>query len=343
MIEPDQHVVVFERERPRLVGLGYRLLGSLTDAEDVVQEAWIRWSGVDIGSIERPAAWLTTVVSRLGLDRLRARRRAQIDYVGPWLPEPLLRPVLTGDRAGTADPAARAELADSLTTAFLVLLERLSPDERLVLVLVDVFGESLITASDMVGRSHDATRQLAVRARRKLSSNHETGTRETGTRETGADATVADGADLGSTWNGRVGPTTPSARTAPREQLAIATAFVGAVMNGDLDTVRSMLHADVVLTSDGGAHRHAARRPVVGAERVSRFLVNLAKRLPVDPPGMVTLEPVWVNGSPGALISIAGHPFMVNVIDIDEGLVVRQYSIVNPDKLASIGRSIELV
>ena len=337
MIEPGQHVVVFEQERPRLVGLGYRLLGSLTDAEDVVQEAWIRWSGADIGSIERPAAWLTTVVSRLGLDRLRARRRAQIDYVGPWLPEPLLRPVLSGDRAATADPAARAELADSLTTAFLVLLERLSPDERLVLLLVDVFGESLITASDMVGRSHDATRQLAVRARRKVSGNH-----ETEAPGPGAAAIVGDDDGLRTTGNGRAVPT-PSARTAPREQLAIATAFVGAVMNGDLDTVRSMLHADVVLTSDGGAHRHAARRPVVGPARVSRFLVNLAKRLPVDPPGMVTLEPAWVNGSPGALISIAGQPFMVNVIDIDEGLVIRQYSIINPDKLASIGRSIELV
>jgi RNA polymerase sigma-70 factor (ECF subfamily) len=318
-------VEVFERERPRLVGLAYRLLGSLADAEDVVQDAWIRWNRVDHSSIERPAAWLTTTVSRLGLDRLRSRRRAQTAYVGPWLPEPLVRPMTdagtapshTGrshrspvdpsDTTAAADPAAHAELADSLTTAFLVLLERLSPDERLVLLLVDVFGESLRTAADTLGRSHDATRQLAVRARRKLT------------------------ADAGAL---------PTVRTAPQEQLAIAAAFVGAVMSGDLDAVRSMLHPDAVLTSDGGANRHAARRPVRGADRVARFLVNLARRLP---PEVLGVAPVWVNGSPGVLVSVHGEPYMVNVIEVVGDQVVRQYSIVNPDKLASIGRSIELV
>lgn len=308
----DPRLAVFERERPRLVGLGYRLLGSLTDAEDVVQEAWIRWSRVELASIERPAAWLTTIVSRLGLDRLRARRRAQVEYVGPWLPEPLVRPMFEADSADATDPAARAELADSLTTAFLVLLERLSPDERLVLLLVDVFGESLLTASSTVGKSHDATRQLAVRARRKLIS---------GTADSGCDVV-------------------PRARTAPREQLAIAAAFVGAVMNGDLDAVRSMLSPDAVLTSDGGPNRHAACRPVVGADRIARFLVNLSRRLPPDG---VDFEPMWVNGSPGILVTVSGQPFMVNVIDVIGERVVRQYSIVNPDKLTSIGRSIELV
>jgi RNA polymerase sigma-70 factor (ECF subfamily) len=308
----DPRLAVFERERPRLVGLGYRLLGSLTDAEDVVQEAWIRWSRVELTSIERPAAWLTTTVSRLGLDRLRARRRAQVEYVGPWLPEPLVRPMFDAGSVDAADPAARAELADSLTTAFLVLLERLTPDERLVLLLVDVFGESLLTASAMVGKSHDATRQLAVRARRKL---------------------TGDEADGGA-------GTLPTARTAPREQLAIAAAFVGAVMSGDVDAVCSMLSPDAVLTSDGGPNRHAARRPVVGADRIARFLVNLSRRLPPDGVGV---EPMWVNGSPGVLVTVAGQPFMVNVIEIVGERVVRQYSIVNPDKLTSIGRSIELV
>ena len=318
-------VELFERERPRLVGLAYRLLGSVADAEDVVQDAWIRWSRVDHASIERPAAWLTTTVSRLGLDRLRARRRAQQAYVGPWLPEPLVSPMAdpgavpsravhdrrpavgVGGLASSDDPAAHAELADSLTTAFLVLLERLSPDERLVLLLVDVFGESLRTAADTLGRSHDATRQLAVRARRKLT------------------------ADAGAL---------PTARSAPHEQLALAAAFVGAVMSGDLDAVRSMLHPDAVLTSDGGPNRHAARRPVRGADRIARFLVNLARRLP---PEMLDVVPVWVNGSPGALVSLHGEPYMVNVIEVAGDQVVRQYSIVNPDKLASIGRSIELV
>src|SRR5215211_8446326 len=131
----DEATAVFAAERPRLVGLAYRLLGSVADADDVVQEAWIRWARADQDSIERPAAWLTTVVSRLGLDRLRSRRREQVDYVGPWLPEPLVRPM------DMDDPEHTTMLADSLTTTFLVMLERLSPEERLVVLLVDVFGE----------------------------------------------------------------------------------------------------------------------------------------------------------------------------------------------------------
>ena len=156
---PD--TAVFTAERPRLVGLAYRLLGSVTDAEDVVQEAWFRWAGADRASVERPAAWLTTVVSRIGLDRLRAAKRSRTDYVGPWLPEPLVQ------ADAMNDPERAAELSDSLTTAFLVMLEQLSPEERLVVLLVDVFGESFQTAATAVGRSDDACRQLAVRARRK--------------------------------------------------------------------------------------------------------------------------------------------------------------------------------
>lgn len=300
-------LTAFTAERPRLVGLAYRLLGSVTDAEDVVQEAWFRWARTDVDGIERPGAWLTTTVSRLGLDRLRARRRERVDYVGPWLPEPLVRPldptlVAADDRR--TDPAASAELADSLTTAFLVMLERLTPEERLVLLLADVFGEPFPSVAETVGRTPDATRQLAVRARRKLRD----------------DVVSSD-------------------RRAPAaEQLAVATAFVGAVMSGDLDAVRSMLHPDAVLTSDGGPHRHAARRPVVGADRVARFLVNIARRVPDD----VRFDPVWVNGSPGVLVSFGGRPYMVNVVEVRDGRVVRQYSVSNPDKLAAVGRTVEL-
>ena len=141
----------FEHERPRLVGLAYRLLGSVADAEDVVQEAWLRWQQTDRDAIEQPAAWLTTVTSRIGLDRLRARQRDRADYVGPWLPEPIVVPM------DTADPAHHAELSDSLTTAFLVLLEELSPTERLVLLLADVFDQPFAEISTILGRS---TRRL---------------------------------------------------------------------------------------------------------------------------------------------------------------------------------------
>ncbi len=151
-------IAVFTAERARLVGLAYRLLGSLADAEDVVREAWFRWAGTDRSTIERPAAWLTTVVSRIGLDRLRAAKRSRTDYVGLWLPEPFVR------TSASNDPERAAELSDSLTTAFLVMLEQLSPEERLVVLLVDVFGESFHAAATVVGRSDDACRQLAVRA-----------------------------------------------------------------------------------------------------------------------------------------------------------------------------------
>lgn len=295
----DHGAATFDAERPRLVGLAYRLLGSITDAEDVVQEAWFRWSAADRASIERPAAWLTTVVSRLGLDRLRAAQRARVDYVGPWLPEPLVEPM-----AGS-EPEHAAELSDSLTTAFLVMLERLTPDERLVVLLVDVFGEPFATAATASGRSEESCRQLAVRARRKL----------------------------------RTAPAT-NQRASPREELAIATAFVGAVMSGDVDTVMSMLTPTAVLVSDGGPRRHAARRPVVGAERIARFVINIGKRADA---ASLQFDPVWVNGRPGVQLSVGGRPYMVSTVDIVDGRIDRYWSFLNPDKLASIGSQIELV
>lgn len=305
----DERLEVFEAERPKLLGLAYRLLGSLTDAEDVVQDAWLRWNRVDdrtYSTIERPGAWLTTTVSRLGLDRLRTRRRERVEYVGPWLPEPLVRPM------PASDPEQAAEVADSLTTAFLLLLERLSPEERLVLLLVDVFGEPFTTAATLVGKSHDATRQLAVRARRKLTDVRH---------------------DLGHDVH-------QEQRTPAREQLAIASAFVGAVVSGDVPAVMSMLAEGAVLTSDGGARQHAARRPVTGRDKIARFLVNVTRRLPEG----ATMQPVWVNGSPGVLISSRrGRPLMVNVVEVEGDLVVRQWSIINPEKLGAVGRSIELV
>jgi RNA polymerase sigma-70 factor (ECF subfamily) len=289
---------VFAAERPRLVGLAYRLLGTLADAEDVVQEAWFRWDRADHATIERPAAWLTTVVSRLGLDRLRARKRERVDYVGPWLPEPLVAPLTT------EGPEGAAVLSDSLTTAFLVMLEQLTPEERLVLLLVDVFGEPFRSVATLLERTEESCRQLAVRARRKMSAQ-------------------------------------PARHAPPRaEQLALATAFVGAVMSGDVAQVKSMLTPDAVLTSDGGARRHAARRPVVGPDRIARFVVNIGRKAVA---GGLTFDPVWVNGRPGVVVCVAGRPYMVTVIEVLDDKIDRYYSILNPDKLASIGRSVELV
>lgn len=294
----DRAAVVFDAERPRLVGLAYRLLGSVADAEDVVQEAWLRWASADRDAVERPAAWLTTVVSRLGLDRLRARARDRAAYVGPWLPEPLVEPLDPSGRA--VDPAEQAALADSLTTAFLVLLERLSPVERLVILLVDVFGEPFRLAAEVTGRSEPAVRQLAVRARRKL-----------------RDGSVVPAVE-------------PRADAAAVE---VATALLGAIATGDLDTAMGLLAPDVVLVSDGGPDRHAARRPVVGPFRVARLLVNLAKRLPVD----VEVEPCLVNGEPGVVLREDGRPAYVMAVGVDAAGTVDHVSlVVNPDKLVRV-------
>ncbi len=289
----DHGSAVFERERARLTGLAYRLLGSLADAEDVVQDAWFKWTAADRAVIEKPAAWLTTVVSRTGLSRLRQRKRERLDYVGPWLPDPVVQPA-----NALPDPATTAELTDSLTTTFLLALERLSPEQRLVVLLSDVFGEPLSEVAQMLGQSAAATRQMAVRARRRLRDD--------------AHPTLAT-----------------SAAVAPAEAVDIAQALATAVIGGDFESVARLLAPDVVLISDGGAQRHAARRPVVGADRVARFLLNLAARLSPQH----TFEPVTMNGLPGALIRLDGKPDIVQAIEVRDGAVTTVLFISNPDKL----------
>lgn len=290
---------VFTDERPRLVGLAYRLLGSLNDAEDIVQEAWVRWNRADQPSIANPAAWLTTVVSRIGIDKLRSRQRDRAEYVGPWLPEPLV--------SFDDEPAAAAELSDSLTTAFLVMLERLSPQERLVLLLADVFQEPFAAVADVVGKSEDATRQMAVRARRKVRTDHE--------------------------WR-------PPSRA---EQLAVANDFVAAILVGDEHRVRELLTPDAVLTSDGGAARHAARRAVVGQQRITRFIINIMKRwLAIEVEG-VSMQAITVNGMPGIVFAIHDRPYWVAGFEVREGRVDRLYTMLNPDKLTAVGRHTDLV
>lgn len=289
---------IFEAERPRLIGLAYRLLGSVADAEDVVQDTWFRWAAADHDAIDRPVAWLTTVCSRVGLDRLRSRRRDRVDYVGPWLPDPIaVRPA--------DDPAAMLDLSDSLTTSFLVMLERLGPEERLAVLLADVFGESFAAIADVTGRSEAACRQLASRGRKKLRS------------------------EIG------------GVRAGPADARDIASKLAVAVLAGDLDAVRALLAPEVVLVSDGGAHVHAARRPVVTVDRVARFLVNIAARTPFGRD--LTLEEAIVNGAPGFIARRPdGVPVLTQSVDVEDGLVVRIHVHRNPEKLAMLDRSFEL-
>lgn len=231
----------FTRERPRLVGLAYRMTGSLAEAEDVAQEAWLRFERA--AHVERPAAWLTTVVARLALDHLKAQRRRREAYVGPWLPEPLAWDPLS---VGRPHPEESAEMAESLTLGFLHLLEALNPTERAVLILADVFAVPFREVAAVVGRTEAACRQVASRARRRVRAER-----------------------------------LPRPYRPPDDAAArIVAALLAATANGDVDEVARLLSDDPVLVSDGGAERRAARRPVQGRRRVARFLVNLAKRLP---------------------------------------------------------------
>ena len=224
----------FEQQRPVLLGLAYRLLGSYADAEDVVQEAWVRWSTAS--GVETPPAWLRTVVTRLCLDELRSARVRRESYVGPWLPEP----VHTAD--GALGPLDTAELRDSLSLGFLLLLEQLSPAERAVFVLREAFALPYEEVAGAVGKSAAACRQLHVRARAALG------------RETA-----------------------PPQRSGRRDLL---DRLLTAVATADVPGVTALLVEDAVLVSDGGGVVSAARRPVTGADRVARFLIGIYGRAP---------------------------------------------------------------
>lgn len=274
----------FAQERPRLLGLAYRILGSFGDAEDIVQEGWLRWCQADTATIERPAAWLTTVITRLALDRAKAIKRRREEYVGPWLPEPV---------AMGPGPEESAEMADSLTLGFLVLLDQLSRVERAVWLLSDVFGEPFAVIAEAVGKNEVACRQIASRARRRMREARR-----------------------------------PSTHAVDRAVLAQLVAAVG---GGDINRLLTLLDADVVLLSDGGANRQAARHPIVGAERVARFILNLSRRYPAP-----QVQLGEVNGSAALILTADGMPLVITGEQRD-GRIIRLFLVANPDKLGALG------
>lgn len=283
----EQPGAVFEAARPRLTGRAYRIVGSFADADDVVQDAWLRWNGADRDAIDNPDAWLNTVVTRIAIDRLRRRKREQERYVGPWLPTPIV------ERAD--DPADLAELSDSMTTAFLILLERLSPDERAAFLLADVFGERYESIAAAMGRTPESCRQLASRARRKV-----------------RDAEQA-----------RRDETAASSEVVQRFLTAIAT--------GDEAGAMACLAPDAVYVSDGGPHQRAARQPVRHPERIVRLLISLWRRWPES----WSFEPALVGGFPGVVIDIDDRVFSATGVEVVDGKIVRISSLINPDKLAA--------
>lgn len=286
----------FEAQRPRLQAIAYGMIGQVMDAEDLVQDAWFRWQAADQAAIENPAAWLTTVVSRLAIDRLRSARHRRETYVGPWLPEP----VVTGPvgRASTtgADPGELVVEAERLSMAFLTTLERLNPVERAVLLLREVFDLDYTEIAPVVDRSADNCRQIAHRAR------------------------------------DRVGDTCRAYRPSPERQQELALAFVTALADGDLDGLRRTLAADVTLWSDGGGKTRAALNPIVGLDRAARFLLGIRKGTdPADRMGFLT-----INGDIALHIQRQGQPLLVMVFQTTDESITAVHTVLNPDKLAAL-------
>jgi RNA polymerase sigma-70 factor (TIGR02957 family) len=286
---------VLEELRPQAFAIAYRMLGTVAEAEDIVQEALVRvHRTLEAGErIESLRAFVATVTTRLAIDELRSARARRESYVGEWLPEPLVADA-------TDDPADHAEMADSLSLAFLVLLESLSPEERAVLLLRDVFDYGYDKIAAIVGKSESNARQLAARARR------------------------------------RVGERRPRFESSREQRDNLARRFLAAAEEGDLGALETLLAHDVVLHADGGGKAPAIARPLLGRSRVARALVAWTRqRLKV--PGTAAF-PVEVNGQPGALL-VDGDGKLVAVMALDiAGQQVRSVvGIVNPDKLQHLG------
>jgi RNA polymerase sigma-70 factor (TIGR02957 family) len=282
--------------RPVAFAIAYRMLGSVSEAEDVVQEALLRvHQTLDAGEqIASPRAFVATVTTRLAINELRSARARRERYVGEWLPEPLITD-------GHDDPGRHAETADSLSVAMLVLLESLSPEQRAVLLLHDVFGYGYPEIGAIVGKSEDNVRQLASRARRHVEQRR------------------------------------PRFQTTREQRDELARRFFAAAEQGDLAGLEALLAHDVELTADGGGKVPALAGTLRGRTRVARTLINYWVRVIARLPG-VSLRPVDVNGSPGALFLDAQQRLIgVLALDIAGGQITGISSIVNPDKLRHLG------
>lgn len=278
----------FEANRPRLKRLAYRMLGSVSEAEDAVQDAWIRWQRAGEG-VADPAAWLVRTTTRLCIDRLRAAKAERAAYKGPWLPEPLIEPL-------TDDPVERAE---EVSIAFLLALERLSPLERAVFLLHDVFDQDYGEVASTLGRSESAVRQLASRAREHVQDAR------------------------------------PRFSVDQDKALKLAAAFAAASATADTTALSELLAEDAIMVSDGGGKRTAALRVMVGREDVMGLIRGIVWRH--GDMGIKTVEAVRINGYPGLLVHLADGPETFALEPDEHGKIAAIYVMRNPDKLRHVG------
>ena len=287
---------VFKDDRPRLFSIAYRMLGSASDAEDVLQDAWLRYSGADSSSIRSPGAFATTIVTRLCLDRLKSARAKREEYIGPWLPEPVLTSELEG-------PAEKLERTESVTLAFLVLLEKLSPEERAVFLLREIFEYDHSEVADMLGTTADNSRQLLHRAK----------------------ARIAEGR--------------PRLIGTAQSRRAVAERFARALSDGDSAGLTALLTTGVEMWSDGGGRASAARRPLIGRDQVLNFLIGLRRSAHATGVARdVSLQIEEVNAEPALVLRVGPRLESVFVFSVDGEAISGIRVVRNPDKLARIDR-----
>lgn len=279
--------IEWETHRPAVFGVAYRLLGSVADAEDVTQDVWLRAAGADLREVDDLRAWLVTVAARRSYDILRSARRRRELYVGPWLPEPLL----------TGPDAAEPVLVDeSVGSAMLLIMEELSPPERVAFVLHDVFGLEFARVAEVLDVSAPAARQLASRARRRVT---------------------------------RAKESAPQASKAERER--VLAAFRAAYEAGDLAGLVRLLHPDAVFVTDGGGEVSAARKPIHGGERIAGVMVRLVRQWRPD-----RIDVVEVGGELALVFRRAGRVHSVDTAHITDGLITAYRRVLNPEKLPSV-------
>jgi RNA polymerase sigma-70 factor (TIGR02957 family) len=282
---PHPATEAFLAHRNLLFTVAYEMLGSAADAEDVLQETWLRWAGVDLGTVENQRAYLVRITTRQALARIRTLGRRKESYLGPWLPEPLLT---------APDVAEDVELADSVSMAMLLVLETLTPAERAVFVLREVFDLAYDEIAEAVGKSPAAVRQIAHRARAHVAARR------------------------------------PRGAVTPAETRDALGAFQRAAATGDLQSLLDILAPDVVLLGDGGGVVQSVPHPIVGSGKVARVLAIGLGRLAAAG----SLQPTQVNGYPALILRINGEIDTVLALRIDDGLITGLYAVRNPEKLS---------
>ncbi len=281
------HVDQFQQHRPLLFSIAYRMLGTVMDAEDIVQEAFLRWQRAPEPEVRSPKSYLTTIVTRLAIDQLRSARERREHYVGPWLPEPLLT-----EPESTPMP----EMAESISTAFLVMLETLTPTERAAFLLREVFDYDYPEVARIIDKSEANCRQLVKRAKSHIAAGR------------------------------------PRFTASEEHRRRLTRQFVETCRRGDLGGLEALLARDVTLWSDGGGKVQAALNPIRGAPNVARFLVGILRKAPPD----LEIRPASINGQPGYVNYVGGRVFGTLALDIRDIGIGGIYLVVNPEKLRRV-------